>query len=146
MLNALCIYILVLFALPCSAINWVLSIYCLSDKSKIEMEWVFFQNSHLILIVVRNSRKSRWRNTFKVFSCFLGSRATSQLSPLLTHVCFYSGIELDGPISEQFLSLEPPPLEDEYLFSLGPDEGLRDLFDFPFDEDEDTLKTKDWWF
>ncbi|EEB13051.1 hypothetical protein Phum_PHUM220820 [Pediculus humanus corporis] len=42
--------------------------------------------------------------------------------------------ELDGTLSEeQFLSLEPPPLEDEYLFRLGPDEGLSDLFDFSFD-------------
>lgn len=54
-----------------------------------------------------------------------------------------SGIELDGPISEeQFLSLEPPPLEDDYLFSLGPDEGLTDLFDFSFDDDD--LKKKTW--
>lgn len=58
---------------------------------------------------------------------------------------FISGIELDGPISEeQFLSLEPPPLEDDYLFSLGPDEGLTDLFDFSFDDD-DLKKTKNWW-
>ncbi|KAK6644852.1 hypothetical protein RUM43_001125 [Polyplax serrata] len=42
--------------------------------------------------------------------------------------------ELNDPLSEeQFLSLEPPPLEDEYLFRLGPDEGLADIFDFSFD-------------
>ncbi|KAL0281082.1 UNVERIFIED_CONTAM: hypothetical protein PYX00_002181 [Menopon gallinae] len=57
-----------------------------------------------------------------------------------------SGIctDLVGPINEeQFLALEPPPIEDDYLFSLGPEEGLTDLFDLTFDLFDSKRKLKE---
>ena len=66
---------------------------------------------------------AQWYIPFSFFFFFTEGDTVMDMSGLSNHSSFGS---------EPFLTLEPPLSDSDYIFSLGDEEGLTDLFDFAF--------------